>query len=79
MIKILFFGELADAMDVREQNLPFVEGLTTQKIRDDLAKKHPEAFAKIFAIALNGKRLTDFSAILKKGDELVFMPPFAGG
>ena len=80
MIKVLFFGPVADRVGARQLDLPYREGLRWQDVRDELQPQHPEAFALVSIAAVNGERVREEDAHpLVDGAEVVFMSRFSGG
>ncbi len=75
-VQVLFFGVLAE---VTGTSLKIYSGVKSTgdlelKVRDDF----PEIAHYNYRISLNSV-LTEGETLLKDGDELAFMPPFAGG
>ena len=80
MIRVLFFGPVADRVGTREILMPFRVGLRWQDVRDELQPQYPEAFALVSIAAVNGERVRDEEASpLADGAEIVFMSRFSGG
>lgn len=79
MIRVLFFGPLADSVGERVVELDFEPGLRLQTVRDRLAEKYPEAFAMLAFIAVNGAQTRDLDRCLGDGAEIAFMAKFSGG
>ncbi len=80
MIKVLFFGPVADRVGARQIDVPFRAGLRWQDVRDELQPQHPEAFALVSIAAVNGERVREEDALpLVDGAEVVFMSRFSGG
>ncbi len=80
MIRVLFFGPVADSVGVRQIDLPWRDGLRWQDVRDELQPQYPEAFALVSVAAVNGERVRDGeSSPLADGAEIVFMSRFSGG
>jgi molybdopterin converting factor small subunit len=79
MIRVLFFGPVAERAGARQIELPFRAGLTWQDVREELRPRHPEAFARTLIVAVNGERVVDAGPLLADGAEVVFMSPFSGG
>lgn len=80
MIKVLFFGPVADRVGSRQIEVPFREGLYWQDVRDALQPQYPEAFALVSVTAVNGQRvLGEDGTPLADGAEIVFMSRFSGG
>lgn len=79
MIRILFFGPVAERVGQNSLTYPFANGLTLQHVHDQLQKRHPDAFSIVCFTALNGEMMRDLSLPLSDGDEVVFMSKFSGG
>ncbi|WP_153109082.1 MoaD/ThiS family protein [Propionivibrio limicola] len=80
MIRVLFFGPVADCIGARQIELPYRDGLRWQDVRNELQPRHPEAFALVSIVAVNGERVRDEEgAPLADGAEVVFMSSFSGG
>ena len=75
-ITILLFGNLAH---IAETNKLIVQDVNdTESINDLMLSKFPAFKNKKYIIALNQQLVKD-NQNLKDGDELAFLPPFAGG
>jgi molybdopterin synthase sulfur carrier subunit len=80
MIRVLFFGPVAERLGLRELELPFREGLRWQDVRDEIQTRHGEAFALVAIVAVNGVRVSEKrEAPLADGAEIAFMSNFSGG
>jgi molybdopterin synthase sulfur carrier subunit len=80
MIRVLFFGPVAERVGARQIELPYRAGLTWRDVRDELAPRHPEAFALVAVVAVDGQRVAGEQAPpLADGSEIVFMSHFSGG
>ena len=83
MIKVLFFGPVADRVGARQIDVAHRDGLRWQDVRDELRAqlqaRHPEAFALVSLSAIDGVQVRDASALLNDGSEVVFMSKFSGG
>lgn len=75
-VEVLFFGVLAEVTGTSCKHYYGVKstGDLELRIRDDF----PEIAHYSYRISLNNA-LTDDDKVLKDGDELALMPPFAGG
>ena len=75
-IKVLFFGVLAEVSGTSFKHYQDVRSIGDLKlrIRDDF----PEIAHYVFRISLNNE-LTDNDLVLKEGDVVALLPPFAGG
>jgi molybdopterin synthase sulfur carrier subunit len=80
MIRVLFFGPVAERVGLRQVELPFREGLRWQDVRDEMQTRHGEAFALVALVAVNGARVSEkHDAPLTDGAEIAFMSNFSGG
>ena len=79
MIRVLFFGPVAERAGTRQIELPFRANLTWQDVREELQPRYPEAFALVTLVAVDGERAIDAGPALADGAEIVFMSPFSGG
>ena len=82
MIKVLFFARLREQLSTDSMQVPASENMTTEDIRQQLAKTN-DLWAKVMAadsllVAVN-QQITDWSHKINKGDEVVFFPPVTGG
>ena len=83
MIRVLFFGPVAERVGVRELELPFRDGMGWREVRDALQPRYPDAFALVSVVAVDGRRVDETSEQdvipLVDGAEIVFMSRFSGG
>ncbi len=80
MIRVLFFGPVADRVGSRRIEVPFRAGMRWQDVRDVLRPQHEEAFALVSVVAVDGERVREADdAPLTDGAEIVFMSRFSGG
>lgn len=76
-LKLLFFGVLTDVIGV--SNLVFVTNATnTRTLNNNLHKDFPALKKYSYKIAVNQEIISE-EIELKNGDEVSFLPPFAGG
>jgi len=75
-VKVLFFGVLAEVTGTSFKHYREVKSLgdLMLRIQDDF----PEFVHYNFRISLNNE-IIDSDPLLKTGDEVALMPPFAGG
>ena len=76
-IKLKFFGRLSELTDTNELIWETEESATLSEIEDQLNEKYPDWTAQVYRIAVN-QEMVDV-VTLKDGDEVAFLPPFAGG
>ncbi|MDQ6962007.1 MAG: MoaD/ThiS family protein [Mariprofundaceae bacterium] len=73
MIKVLFFGYIADQMGRRSLCL---EG--NQSLADVMKAVGCDASMPLL-LAVNQEQVRDVDMIIQNGDEVAIMPPFSGG
>lgn len=75
-VKVLFFGVLAEEAGCSEKSYEGVTdtALLTERISEDI----PRLSQYSYRIAVN-RSITEVVIKLTDGDEVAFMPPFAGG
>jgi molybdopterin converting factor small subunit len=75
-INVLFFGVLADFTGVRRKHYIAIESYSDLKHR--ISDDYPGIEHYTYKIAVN-RTIINEDPLLRDGDELAFMPPFAGG
>jgi sulfur-carrier protein len=75
-VKVLFFGVLAEVTGTNTKHYPEVKSIGDLKLR--IQDDFPEIVHYNYRIALNNEIINNDTQ-LKDGDEMAFMPPFAGG
>lgn len=75
-VNVLFFGVLAEVTGTNQKICRDVKSINDLKhrIQDDF----PEMEHYTYRISLNNELINE-DTILKSGDEIAFLPPFAGG
>lgn len=75
-ISVLFFGVLAEVTGTNQKHYRGINSFAGLKhrIEDDF----PEIVHYNFRIAINNKIVNE-DLLLSQGDEIAYMPPFAGG
>ncbi|MBS3915390.1 MAG: MoaD/ThiS family protein [Bacteroidetes bacterium] len=76
MLRVLFFGELAEVAGMRECEFPLTNH--TGSLMADLQEKWPGLKQKTISMAVNHK-IVNAEFRLKEGDEIALLPPFSGG
>ena len=76
MVRLLFFGSLADKAGGRESSVPAPPDL--KSLINELKLKFPGLDLSAAIIAVN-QNIVKTDIVLSAGDEVAFMPPFAGG
>jgi molybdopterin synthase sulfur carrier subunit len=79
MIKVLFFGPVAERVGNSGISVDFKPGMRLQDLRAQLQASHPEAFEIVCFTAVNGEHVLDMALPLAEGNEVVFMSKFSGG
>lgn len=79
MINVLFFGPVADRMQMRETKVVFNQGMTLQHVITLLSAQNPAAFSIVSFIAVNREQVHDKRRVLCDNDEVAFMAMFSGG
>ena len=79
MIKVLFFGPVAERGGASEVQVAFKAGMRLQDLRAQLQELHPAAFEIVCFAAVNGEHALDMSLPLAERSEVVFMSKFSGG
>jgi molybdopterin converting factor small subunit len=75
-INVLFFGVLADFTGMRRKHYTAIESYSDLKHR--IFDEFPGIEHYTYRIAVN-RTIMNEDPLLRDGDELAFMPPFAGG
>lgn len=79
MIKVLFFGPVADRVQMRETQVDFTQGMTLHDVIAHIGMQHPGAFGIVSFIAVNQNQVHDKQTVLRDNDEIAFMAKFSGG
>jgi molybdopterin converting factor small subunit len=75
-VKVLFFGVLAEVSGTSIKHYENVRSLTDLKLR--IQDDFPEISHYNFRFSVNNT-ITNDEPVLKAGDEIALLPPFAGG
>jgi len=75
MIKVLFFGSIADKVKKRDCCLSARENMTVA----DVVEAVGCACSQPLLVAVNQEQVNDMHMTVNDGDEVALMPPFAGG
>jgi molybdopterin synthase sulfur carrier subunit len=79
VIKVLFFGPVAERIGHNEMEMAYRPGMCLQDLRDELTERYPQAFEMVCFVALNGEQTRDLSITLPDNSEVAFMAKFSGG
>ena len=75
-IKVLFFGVLAEVAKTGFKHYRNIASFSDLRLR--IEDEFPEMVHYNYRISVNNELLNS-DPVLKDGDEVAFMPPFAGG
>ena len=79
MIKVLFFGPVADRVQMRETQVEYTQGMTLHDIIAHLGMQYPGALSIVSFIAVNQNQVHDKQLALHDDDEIALMAKFSGG
>ncbi len=79
MIKVLFFGPVAERVGNNSLQVEHRPGIRLQDVRNELAAQYPQAFEIVCFAAANGEHVHDTSLPLADNSEVSFMARFSGG
>jgi molybdopterin converting factor subunit 1 len=79
-VRVRLFASLREAVGRDEVAVELPDGATPEDVWRGLCESHPDVRPRrrSLAVAVN-RRYAPFDAALEDGDELVFIPPVAGG
>ena len=75
-IKVKYFGQIAEVTGIQEEFVKF-NAVTVMELVAKLSQKYPDLEKKSFQMAQNKELVSLDSKVT--GDEIAFLPPFAGG
>ncbi len=79
MIRVLFFGPVADRVGSNALQVEYRQDMKLQALRDELLARYPQAFEIVCFAAVNGEHVRDMSMTLADNSEVAFMAKFSGG
>lgn len=79
MIRVLFFGPVADRVGQREMQLECHAGMTLHDVMHKVGMQHPGALSIVSFIAVNQQQVRDKQITLHDNDEIALMAKFSGG
>jgi len=79
VIRVLFFGPVAERVQTREKQLGFIQGMKLQDVVTVLSAACPQAFDIVSFAAVNQVQVKNMDLPLNDGDEIAFMAKFSGG
>lgn len=78
MVEIHFYGILEEVTGVKATTFLPNEFSMVSEIEQQMHHKYPELKKYVYRLAVNHKFIAE-DHVLKGGETLAFMPPFAGG
>jgi molybdopterin synthase sulfur carrier subunit len=79
MIKVLFFGPVADRVGATAVQAGFQAGMRLLDLHAQMQALYPAAFEIVCFTAVNGAHTRDMQVSLADNSEVVFMSKFSGG
>lgn len=79
MIRVLFFGPVAEQVGARDMQIEYQQEISLQDVVVRLQAAYPKAFELVCFTAVNGVQIRDMQMRLSDNDELAFMAKFSGG
>ena len=76
-LNLKFFGRLEELTGINQQTLEVPEGLTVESLKTMMNEKNSRWQSQTYLIAVN--QSIRENGELRDGDEIAFLPPFAGG
>tara|TARA_R100000935_G_scaffold57862_1_gene92942 strand:- start:377 stop:613 length:237 start_codon:yes stop_codon:yes gene_type:complete len=76
-VTLKYFGVIAESAGKSEEVLELEQGLSVKELKDQQIKKYQIQDAASVQVAVNQDLNNEVE--LKDGDEVAFLPPFAGG
>ena len=77
-LKLLYFGVLIDVAGKSAEEFVVEKLIDVEFLMQLILKLYPEMNKHKFKVAVNQK-IVDSKSSLNDGDEIAFLPPFAGG
>lgn len=77
-VKVLYFGMLAEALNLESEGLNIEVGDTLKDFISFIRNRHPQLEEFTFQSSINQSLATE-ETILSENDEIALLPPFAGG
>jgi molybdopterin synthase sulfur carrier subunit len=79
MIRVLFFGPVAERVGMNALQVEFRKGMRLQDIHQQMQDLYPAAFEIVCFSAVNGEHVRDMQLPVADNSEVVFMSKFSGG
>jgi molybdopterin converting factor subunit 1 len=79
-VRLRYFAALRESIGAESATLTLPPGATIATVRATLAAQHPAALAILErCVVARNRAFADAATVLAEGDEVVFIPPMAGG
>lgn len=79
MIRVLFFGPVAEQVGANALQIEFCKGMRLHDIYEQMQGLYPAAFEIVCFTAVNGEHTRDVQLPVADNSEVVFMSKFSGG
>jgi molybdopterin synthase sulfur carrier subunit len=79
MIRILYFGPVAEQVGTHDMQIEYKQGICLQDVVVQLQTVYPKAFEIVCFMAVNEQQTRDMQLVLADNDEIAFMAKFSGG
>jgi molybdopterin converting factor small subunit len=79
MIRVLFFGPVAERVGANMVQIEFKENMRLYDIYQKMKGLYPAAFEIVCFTAVNGEHVRDVQSSVADNSEVVFMSKFSGG
>lgn len=77
IVRVLFFGPLAESLGEREVEIALELGTTIAQLIERLGLEGLVSGG--LRVAIDGNMVDEFDSVIKDSSELVFLPPVSGG
>lgn len=79
-VKVLFFGRLKEIVGRAEESVAVPQGSRIEELFARYGTRHPELVRfRPSLVASRNQEFAPWSALLRSGDEVAFLPPVSGG
>jgi len=77
IVRVLFFGPLAESLGERQVEIPLEFGTTIAQLIERLGLD--DLVSGGLRVAIDGNLVNEFDSAIKDSSELAFLPPVSGG
>lgn len=77
IVRVLFFGPLAESLGERKVEIPVEIGTTIAQLIERLGLE--DLVSGGLRVAIDGNLVNEFDSAIKDSSELAFLPPVSGG